>query len=254
MLTSRTVPSVVSQVSGFPSRVGTFLLLLVIAAQLASSLDETKIYRDGVCGAVQLTLDTRIAGGNAAEEGDWPWHGALFFGKDYKCGCSLISEWFVLTAGHCLFNPDTGYRFDIKRLRVVLGLLDLNQHQSHTREFQVKEINVYPKFTTESHKHDLALLLLNEAVEFSEKIRPIKIIDSKPTFIEKVAGNYGTVVGWGFTEEAKVSNQLRTAQMLIARYADCVESNPDLFGQLIHNGMYCAGAENGVKSLVSAKF
>ncbi|EAT34327.1 AAEL013413-PA [Aedes aegypti] len=242
MSTSRTASPVVSRNSGDFFRIRVLLLLLVVALQLASTSCETKIYRDG---ADNFTLDSRIIEGNLAVDGDWPWHGALFVGNDYKCGCSLISEWFVLTAGHCLFNPDTGYKFDTGKLRIVLGVLNLDQRHTHGQEFQVKEINVYPEFTAESHRHDLALLLLSEAVVFSEKIRPIEVDDSKSSFIEKLAGNYGTVVGWGFTEEAKVSNQLMVTQMLIARYIDCIESKPYLFGQLLHTGMYCARAENG---------
>lgn len=223
------------------------LSLIVIALQFATVSSESKVYRDDVCRVDRFSLEERIAGGNLALQGDWPWHGALLFGKNYKCGCSLISKWFVLTAGHCVFNPDTGYKFDIKRLRVVLGLLELDHFQPHTREFQVKQINAHPKFSAGDHKHDIALLLLNKAVEFSEQIRPIQLDDSKPSFIEKVAGNYGTVVGWGFTENDKISNHLMMAQMLIARYPDCIEAQPDIFGQLIHAGMYCAGAENGAE-------
>ncbi|XP_065079320.1 uncharacterized protein LOC135702217 isoform X2 [Ochlerotatus camptorhynchus] len=228
--------------------------VLVVGASLASvrsdsaantTVVESRIYRDGVCSRVSPVLENRIGFGDYAMQGEWPWHGAMFVVEDYKCGCSLISEWFVLTAGHCVFNPETNYKFDLKRLRVVLGLLTLNEYQSHTREHKVKEIRVHPMFETGNHKHDIALLLLATAVEFNQQIHPIEVDFSKPPWIEKVAGNLGTVVGWGLTDADKVSNELMVAEMPIVRYAECIESDPHLFGLLVHGGMYCAGARNG---------
>ncbi|XP_058458157.1 basement membrane-specific heparan sulfate proteoglycan core protein-like [Malaya genurostris] len=222
-----------------------FLLIVLTVASSSGNLTavQSKIYSDSVCG--RETIGVRIGYGDFASEGEWPWHGALFYGDDYICGCTLISEWFVLTAAHCVFNPETGNRVNLRLLRVKLGLHALNRLEKYTREYKLTALKVHPLFALTNHKHDLALLLLGSQAERTDSVRPITVGFGEPTWIENLAGYAGTVVGWGFTEADAVSNVLMVAQMPIVRYTDCVESNPDLFGRLIHNGMYCAGAQNG---------
>ena len=53
-----------------------------------------------------LSLGPRIVNGEAAEEGQLPWQVAIM-GRSaavplYLCGGALISEEWVLTAGHCV--------------------------------------------------------------------------------------------------------------------------------------------------------
>lgn len=43
-----------------------------------------------------------IVNGEDAAPGAWPWHAALYFGGQYFCGGTLISDSFVLTAAHCV--------------------------------------------------------------------------------------------------------------------------------------------------------
>ncbi|XP_055534548.1 uncharacterized protein LOC129724003 [Wyeomyia smithii] len=204
----------------------------------------TAVYRDSMCVRTSL-FAPRIGYGNYAEEGNWPWHGALFFGRDYQCGCTLINEWFVLTAAHCMFNPETQIRVNLRLFSVSLGLLWLDRYESNARRYNLTAAKIHPLFVQSSHKHDLALLQLFSKAEISDFIRPIDVDYSEPPWIDRLAGYHGTVVGWGFTELDVVSNVLMVTQMPIVRYTDCIESKPELFGQLIYEGMYCAGAQNG---------
>ncbi|XP_055625721.1 uncharacterized protein LOC129768244 isoform X2 [Toxorhynchites rutilus septentrionalis] len=220
-------------------------LLILRGRAYEAEANEVRIYRDNICGPRGVSLGERIGFGYVAEESEWPWHGALLYGNDYKCGCTLISEWFVLTAAHCVVNPETGNKLSVRILRVVLGLHDLSQHKSHTRTHNVKQINVHPQFVTSNLKHDVALLLLDGRIKFNQFVQPIGMNFNESPWIEHLAGTFGTVVGWGFTEEDTISKALVAAHMPIVRYTDCVESNPDLFGRLIHSGMFCAGAQNG---------
>ncbi|XP_055601439.1 basement membrane-specific heparan sulfate proteoglycan core protein-like [Uranotaenia lowii] len=217
-----------------------------LLAGIVGVLSESSVvYRDEVCGQVQVDLGNRIGNGDLAEEGEWPWHGAMFHKRNYQCGCTLIGEWLVLTAAHCLYNPNSKNRYRTKELRVVLGLHGLHESTAHTREYGLKDTRIHPSFDPSGHKHDIALLLLDNRVTLGLFVRPIGINFEEPPWIEHLAGHLGTVVGWGFTEQDAVSDALMIARMPIARYTDCVESSPDVYGHLIHNGMYCAGAKNG---------
>ncbi|XP_038119875.1 basement membrane-specific heparan sulfate proteoglycan core protein [Culex quinquefasciatus] len=230
---------------------GSFLRVVLRVVILGLVLGESlagEVYRDEQCAVLDAGFDPRIGHGEEADKSDWPWHGALFFGRLYKCGCTLVNEWFVLTAAHCCFNPDTGYGFSVALLRVKLGVFDLSQHHVDQRtawEYEVDSVKVHPEFTTGGHRHDLALMLLKKSVEQNQFVRPIALDVGDSSWIELSAGTSGTVVGWGLTESDTLSNELRLALMPIVRYVDCAMSNPAVFGQLIHTGMFCAGAKNG---------
>lgn len=47
-------------------------------------------------------MTPRIIGGDRAEAGQFPWQVSVLIDDMYFCGGSLISENWVLTAGHCV--------------------------------------------------------------------------------------------------------------------------------------------------------
>ena len=65
-----------------------------------------------------ITLE-HIVGGRKAKLGEFPYMALLGYDankngiRQYNCGGSLINEWYVLTAAHCMFNglnnEDTNY-------------------------------------------------------------------------------------------------------------------------------------------------
>jgi len=46
----------------------------------------------------------RIVGGSNAGPGSWPWQAALYKEGEFQCGGTLISDIWLLSAGHCFYQ------------------------------------------------------------------------------------------------------------------------------------------------------
>ena len=46
----------------------------------------------------------RIVGGTNSGPGAWPWQAALYKEGEFQCGATLISDRWLLSAGHCFYQ------------------------------------------------------------------------------------------------------------------------------------------------------
>lgn len=104
---------------------------------------------------------------------DFPFHVALIDEtKSFLCGGSLITKKHVLTAGHCIHQK---YSAKLRRedVYVKLGNHGLSSTQNTFRG--IKKILIHEDWNPYSLKNnaDLAILVMNASVQFSEVIRPI---------------------------------------------------------------------------------
>lgn len=203
------------------------------------------------CGIKKRQVEGLITNGLTTKLGEWPWHGALFHrknrhAKEYKCGATLIDQNFVITAGHCVVDRESGYEVNAKSVTVDFGYVQLFSSSSHGQSHGVLEIFVHPKFEKDSNKHDIAVLSLKTAVRFSDFVLPICVgLTRSDESIRDIIGQQGRAVGWGLTENDETSTDLKLAILPIVDHAECLATDPDLFGQLIYPGMFCAGFRNG---------
>ena len=55
------------------------------------------------CGQREVTtVHKRIVGGSLSSPGEWPWIVAVKTGQSINCGGTIISDQWVMTAGHCV--------------------------------------------------------------------------------------------------------------------------------------------------------
>lgn len=119
-----------------------------------------------------------IIGGTFSGRGQWPWMSALYLKptQSYFCGGNLISVQHVLTAAHCIHPKDTPTRKKPEEVEVVLGKYDLsNNIEAGSLRGDVRQIIVHEdwNFISMSYDADIAILILNEAVRFTEFITPV---------------------------------------------------------------------------------
>ncbi|XP_017059006.1 serine protease grass-like [Drosophila ficusphila] len=161
-------------------------------------------------------LHRRITGGRQSFLLSQPWMAYLYLPDDNetcRCGGSLISERFVLTAAHC--NRMCGRKDD---LRVRLGEQDLNTELDCTNfdykrvcappveEFTIEEWIIHENFDRSSGWNDIALIRLNRRAVLKNHIRPICLPLSDDLLARtSVIGESYWAVGWGKDKDSALA-------------------------------------------------
>ncbi|KAJ2897026.1 hypothetical protein GGI21_004983, partial [Coemansia aciculifera] len=177
------------------------------------------------------------------------------------CGGSIISNRWIVTAGHCVVdmssggnslhsNNNTGTKgltpkaasgrrystVKAKNIRVGVG----NVYNAKAARYRVSKVHVHPDLNLEYFDNDIALLKLKKKLKFSAAVQPIKIdTGSIPD------GLAVTGVGWGKTslESQTTSDILQAVDLRTGNEALCREIRPEFDS---NNGNYiCVTTPDG---------
>lgn len=172
------------------------------------------------CTPIKIPL---IIGGQVATIEEFPhmaligWKNAQDYGYSWKCGGSLISDEYVLTAGHCTYQE--------KDYSVISGTPRAVQLGSARRDDRralilgISTVIRHPKYKRRRSYYDLALVKLVSKVRFSDQIRPA-CLGVPPAEGERVV-----VSGWGRTEfGGDASADLRSVSVEIWNMQECRET------------------------------
>ncbi|XP_053683030.1 transmembrane protease serine 9-like [Sabethes cyaneus] len=215
-----------------------FLIVIAVCAAYAAFH-----HNPPQCGIPQIAGNELILNGLETSPGDWPWHVAIYHRKgrsmEFACGGSIINEQFVLTAAHCIMNTINGFQLAPNRIVVRMGIHDLNVvNPKSVQQHEVGKIHAFANFTR--FIDDIALIHLSTIIQFNDYVQPV-CVNLEPN----ITGEYGTVVGWGLTEDDDVSTILRKVDMPVIDPIVCLKSDRTLFGQTLDDGLFCAGFTNG---------
>ncbi|XP_077618799.1 coagulation factor XI isoform X10 [Crocuta crocuta] len=149
--------------------------------KLSSNGSPTKILhgRGGISGytlrlckmdnACTTKIKPRIVGGEASVHGEWPWQITLHITSPiprHLCGGSIIGNQWILTAAHCLIGVESP-----KILHVYSGILNQSEIKKDTSFFGVQEIIIHDQYKTAESGYDIALLKLETAMNYTDKIQ-----------------------------------------------------------------------------------
>ncbi|CAL4110551.1 unnamed protein product, partial [Meganyctiphanes norvegica] len=148
------------------------------------------------CGQSRsFNVDERIANGNPTISGKYPWMVHLkffstFHDKNLRCGGSLVSNRWVLTAAHCF-----RYLEPHITVYVYIGYVNLKQHVPGVELFPItkEDIITHDGFSSTSLENDIALIRLPEDVKLNNVIQTICLATNG----QIPFGGKAFAAGWG---------------------------------------------------------
>ncbi len=207
---------------------------------------------DGVVRKAEWTMSLRLDGRHNC--------GASFISPKIESG--KVTGWsseasepkWAVSAAHCMFDPWTGAPYEISRLSVYSGALDIQNGPSNG-EGDVQEVRAFyvpdgtlgtPSYDPITLENDIALLRLADAktVDGSKRgsIRLPTIADVNWIYDPYTALH---TAGWGRTSEGGIgSPTLLEVRIPMVDHDTCAEKYAP-FGDEIYPGMICAGYRSG---------
>ncbi|XP_036278589.1 transmembrane protease serine 11C [Pipistrellus kuhlii] len=185
------------------------------------------------CGQRTITYSgNRIAGGSDAEEGEWPWQASLQQNSVHRCGATLISNNWLVTAAHCFIRSN-----DPKKWNVSFGLL-LSDPQ---KKRNIKNITIHEDYHYPAHENDIALVNLASPVLYTSNIRRVCLPEANYIF---PPNSSVVVTGWGTSKtDGSIPNILQKATVKIIDNQTC--NKEEIYNGMITPGMLCAGFLRG---------
>ncbi|XP_013165837.1 PREDICTED: serine protease snake-like [Papilio xuthus] len=138
--------------------------------------------------------DQLVVGGVNAADKEFPHMALLGFGNvnsiQWQCGGSVISERFILTAGHCTSSREFG-----PVTYALVGILSRTEHVDASQRYKIKNIIKHPEYKAPKRYNDIALLETETEMTLSDKVVPACLHVDTTAQDEKALAS-----GWGATQ------------------------------------------------------
>lgn len=135
-----------------------------------------------------FTEDPRIVGGEDAKEREFPFQVGLQLHGRF-CGGSIINEEWILTAAHCVYGLSPG-----RNMEIYIGSNKFSKAKLQRWVVYYKIHDDYDRRFGDTTEYDIALLKMNEKIEFDNDTQPAKLpVCDQNNYIH----GWVTLTGWG---------------------------------------------------------
>jgi len=167
-------------------------------------------------GATPTPGDGRIVGGEVTTIGEFPYQVSVQLNGQHICGGAVIGNQFVLTAAHCFEDALSSSDYTV---RVGSG-----EHASGGDVLSLRQVITHGDYNPQSHDNDLALLVLNARLNFTEHLQPVPLA----TLMEPPTADTRLLVsGWGHQAEEGVNLDEEVGVSPHLRFVDVDLVEPD---------------------------
>ncbi|MGC1390300.1 MAG: trypsin-like serine protease [Bacteroidales bacterium] len=143
------------------------------------------------------SINAKITGGTNTVISDFPWQ-VYYISGNYRCGGSIISGKWVVTAAHCTQNS-TGGATPVSQMSVQVGANNPVNNPLDGKKYAVSQVIVNEGFDSQTLLNDIALLELTDSINYPNAV-PIKIVTADDVAQGAIdPGVMSWVTGWGYT-------------------------------------------------------
>ena len=132
-----------------------------------------------VLSFINVYSQAEIVGGEDCDISEYPWQAAIY-ADGYLCGASVIHQYWVITAAHCV--EEGNQVFDAESITVGVG--SSNEYaglfSAGGDEYEVAEVISHPNYG--GNGNDIALLRTKQPIEFSNDVHVLNDTCSKLVF------------------------------------------------------------------------
>ncbi|XP_053600072.1 trypsin-7-like [Plodia interpunctella] len=185
-----------------------------------------------------------IVGGDEVDIKQHPYQVSLYYSNEFSCGGSIVSESYVLTAGHCVLPyPTYKFNFNPKDYHIRVGSSYMDGRGG--KKYNINAITVHPEYCKLcDFDYDIAVMKLSTKIALNGiTVKTVQLPESGK-FLK--SGENIVVTGWGDTtiKLDDCSDVLRAVTVPVQSLEHCVKQ---LTMFTITDRMLCAGFDEGGK-------
>lgn len=183
-------------------------------------------------------------GASDTMSGQFPWmveitaRAAATGRHEYKCGGTIIHHNLILTTAHNVMD------LKASDLIVKIGVWDISDSAQQYMTRGVSDILTFPDFKPKPPQNDVALLVMNSSLKWSEDVAPVCLPDQTLPYNDAEC----IAIGWGKTKEGVQHTTLREVDIPLRDHASCqsmLQAYPTLGpSYTLHDSFLCGGGQD----------